>query len=217
VGSRFGYVFERFFTESDDISLLPSQLLQGAVQKPGDLKYMNLNDDDVIDDRDIRKIGNSAMPTTNYGISLGFQTKGFDMTVLLHGTQGGTRYCWGYTYWDFHNMTGNVLEHHLNCWKPGNEQNAGYPRLSLNNENNYNENSYWIKDNSFLRLKYIEIGYTLPAHISQKAGMSKARIFLNGNNLLVWDKIGVNDPELMDNGLAFPIQRSFSAGLNISF
>ena len=217
VGSRFGYVFDRFFTDSEDISVLPNQSLQGAQQKPGDLKYLDLNDDGVIDDNDVRKIGNSALPTTNFGINFGFQTKGFDLSVLFHGTHGGTRYCSGITYWDFMNRTGNVMEHHLNRWQPGDEQKAGYPRLSLTNENNYTANTYWIRDNSFIRLKYIEIGYTLPLRISQKAGMSKARIFVNGNNLLVWDKIGVNDPELMDNGLAFPIQRTVSVGLNISF
>jgi TonB-linked SusC/RagA family outer membrane protein len=217
LGSRYGYVFDRFFTEDETISLLPNQKLQGAYQKPGDLKYQDLNDDNVIDDNDIRKIGNPALPTANYGISLGIQTGGFDLSVLFHGTQGGTRYCSGITYWDFLNRTGNVLEHHLNRWQPGDEQNAGYPRLTLTNQNNYNASSYWIRDNSFFRLKNIEIGYTLPTRISQKAGMSRARIFLNGNNLWVWDQIGVNDPELTDNGLAFPIQRTISAGLNISF
>ena len=217
VGSRFGLVFDRFFTDSEDISFLPNQSLQGSQQKPGDLKYQDLNDDGVIDDNDIRRIGNSAMPTANYGISFGVQTKGFDVNVLFHGARGGTTYCSNVTYWDFVNRTGNVMEHHLKRWQPGDEQRAGYPRLSLTNENNYVYNSYWLRDNSFFRLKYIEIGYTLPVHISQKAGMSKARIFLNGNNLLVWDKIGVMDPELRDDGLAFPVQRTVSVGLNISF
>ena len=217
-GSRFGYAFDRFFTDSEDISYLPNQSLLGAQQKPGDLKYKDLNDDGVIDDNDITRIGNSALPTANYGISFGLQAKGFDLNVLFHGIQGGTRYCSGITYFDFPDRTGNVMEHHLDRWQSGDEQKAGYPRLSLTNENNYVKySSYWLKDNSFLRLKYVEIGYTLPVHISQKVGMSKARVFLNGNNLLVWDKMKVVDPELMDNGLAFPIQRTISLGLNVSF
>ena len=216
IGSRFGLVFDRFFTENDDISSLPSQLLLGQ-QKPGDLKYKDLNGDHVIDANDEMMIGKPALPTTNYGFNFGVQYSGFDLGVYFHGTQGGTKYCSGITYWDFNNRLGNVMEHHLGRWQPGSGQNATYPRLSLTNTNNYSSNSYWIKDNSFLRLKYVELGYTLPAQISQKAGMSKARIFVNGNNLYCWDKIEVMDPELRDNGLAFPIQRTFSMGFNISF
>ena len=109
------------------------------------------------------------------------------------------------------------MEHHLDRWQPGDGQSASYPRLSITNNNNYVTNDFWLRDNSFLRLKYIEIGYTIPARISQKARMSRARIFANGNNLYVWDKIKAMDPELVDNGLAFPIQRTFSVGVNISF
>jgi len=217
LGSRFGLVFDRFFTDYDDISGLPNQSLQGSQQNPGDLKYQDLNDDGLIDANDETVIGKSAMHTTNYGINLGVQFKGFDVGVFFHGARGGDRYCSGVTYWDFVNRTGNVLEHHLDRWQPGDEQNAAYPRLSLTNDNNYATSSYWVKDNSFFRLKYFEIGYTLPVHISQKAGMSKARIFVNGNNVLVWDKIGVMDPELRDDGGAFPIQRTLSVGLNVSF
>ena len=217
VNSRYGYVYDRFFTESDNIASLPNQSIIGSQQKPGDLKYQDLNSDGVIDENDRQFIGNPALPHTSYGINFGVGFKGFDANVLFHGTQGGTKYVYGVTYWDFNSRTGNVLEHHLDRWQPGDGQSAGYPRLSLDNNNNYNANTYWIRDNSFIRLKFVELGYTLPVHISQKAGMSRARIFLNGNNLFVWDKIGVNDPELLDSGLAFPIQRTINVGLNISF
>ena len=217
IDSRYGYVFDRYFTEDDDISKLPSQLVQGQQQNPGDLKYKDLNGDGEIDANDQKMIGKPVLPTTNYGFNFGVQYNGFDLGVFFHGTYGGTKYCSGTTYWDFNNRLGNVMEHHLDRWQPGSGQNAGYPRLSLTNTNNYVASSYWLKDNSFLRLKYIEMGYTLPVRISQKAGMSKARVFVNGNNLYVWDKIGVMDPELRDDGLTFPIQRTFSMGFNVSF
>jgi len=217
VDSRFGLVFDRYFTENDDITSLPNQSAQGAQQTAGDLKYADLNNDHVIDANDEKMIGNPVLPTTNYGINFGAQFKGFDVSVFFHGARGGTRYCSGVTYWDFNDRLGNVLEHHLDRWQPGSGQDAAYPRLSLNNQNNYAPSSYWVKDNSFIRLKYIEIGYTLPAQISQKVGMSKARIFVNGNNLFCWDKTGVTDPELKDDGLTFPVQRTLSVGLNISF
>jgi TonB-linked SusC/RagA family outer membrane protein len=214
--TRFGYVFDRFYTENDDMKALPDQSLLGG-QQPGDLKYKDLNGDGKIDENDREAIGNPKLPATNYGIGFGGQYKGLDFNVLFHGTGGSTLLYSGYTYWDFHNKIGNVLEHHLDRWQPGDGQSAGYPRLSLANTNNYETSSYWVKDNSFFRLKYVEIGYTLPVQISQKVGISKARIFVNGNNLYCWDKVGGVDPELADGGMAFPIQRTFSVGFNIGF
>lgn len=216
LNTRFGYVFDRFFTEEDDFSALPDQSLLGTPQ-PGDLKYKDLNNDNVIDDNDVARIGYAKMPEIDYGINFGFKYKGLDMNVLFHGSANGSIYKQGYTYWDFYGKTGNVLEHHLERWQSGDGQSAGYPRLTISNTNNYATSSYWVQDNSFLRLKYIEIGYTLPTKISGKVGMSKARIFVNGHNLYSWDDVGFQDPELQDDGLAYPIQRTFSAGLNISF
>jgi TonB-linked SusC/RagA family outer membrane protein len=216
LNTRFGYVFDRFYTEDDNIDDLPDQSLLGT-QRPGDLKYKDLNDDGVIDDNDITSIGKSKMPETNYGINFGAKYKGLDISVLLHGSGNSTTYNSGTNYWDFYNKTGNVLKHHLNRWTPGAGQSAGYPRLSLSNTNNYATSSYWVEDNSFLRLQYIELGYTLPTPIARMIGMTKARIFVNGNNLYCWDKIDFKDPEIQDNGLAYPIQRTISAGLNLSF
>ena len=217
LNSRYGYVFDRYFTEEDNITSLPDQSVLGGAQQPGDLKYKDLNNDGRIDENDMTVIGNPKAPKGNYGVGLGVEYKGIDLNVLFHGAHGGTSYYDNYTYWAFHNKTGNVLEHHLDRWRPGSGQSADYPRLSLSNSNNTVTSSYWLKENAFLRLKYIELGYTLPIHISQKAGMSKARIFVNGQNLFCWDKTGIIDPELEDGGLAFPIQRTISAGLNIVF
>lgn len=217
LSTRFGYQFDRFFTEEDDIASLPSQAVQGGTQRPGDLKYKDLNDDKVIDDNDYCSIGNPKMPRGNYGIGMGVQFKGLDATVSFHGTHGGTSYYSGYTYWAFNNRIGNVLEHHLDRWQPGSGQSADYPRLSLSNSNNTATSSYWVKDNSFVRLKYVELGYTFPLRLSKKAGMTKARIFVNGYNLFCWDKMGIIDPELNDGGLYFPIQRTISVGLNLGF
>jgi len=216
VDTRFGYVVDRFYTESDDMASLPDQSQLGA-QHPGDLKFKDLNGDGVIDNNDMQAIGNPKLPTTTYGINLGAQYKGFDFSALFHGEAGSTIALSGYTYWDFYNQTGNVMQQHLDRWQPGDGQSAGYPRLTLTNPNNYVSNSYWIRDNSFIRLQYLELGYTLPKKISQKAGMSKARLYVNGNNLYCWDKLGAFDPELSDSGTAFPIQRTFSVGLNIGF
>lgn len=215
-GTRMGYVFDRFFTENDDFSTLPDQSVLGT-QRPGDLKYKDLNGDNVIDENDITAIGDAKIPQINYGAQAGLAYAGFDLRVLFQGTGKSTTYNSGATYWEFLNRTGNVSEHHLERWTPGSGQSAGYPRLTLSNPNNFVANSYWVRENSFLRLKFLELGYSLPSQLIDKIRMKGARIFVNGHNLLVWDKVKQKDPEIQDNGLAYPILRTFSMGLNVRF
>lgn len=215
--TRMGYVFDRFFTETDDFASLPSQSSLGS-QRPGDLKYKDLNGDNVIDNNDITTIGHAKIPEVNYGANLGLKYKWLDLNVFFQGTARGTTYNSGATYNEFTNSgRGNALEHHLQRWIPGSGQSASYPRLTLNNTNNFVQNSYWLKDNSFLRLKYIELGYMLPMNLVTKIGISTARLFVNGNNVFLWDKVDQKDPEAQDNGLSYPLQRSFSVGLNVKF
>lgn len=216
-GTRMGYVFDRFYTETDNFASLPDQSSLGT-QRPGDLKYKDLNGDNVIDNNDIRAIGYAKIPEVNYGANLGLKYKWLDLNVFFQGTARGTTYNSGATYNEFTNSgRGNVLEHHLQRWTPGSGQSAAYPRLTLSNTNNFVQNSYWLRDNSFLRLKYIELGYTLPAGVLNKIGISTARLFVNGNNVFLWDKVKQKDPEAQDNGLSYPLQRSFSVGLNVKF
>lgn len=217
VGTRMGYVFDRFFTETDNFASLPNQSSLG-VQRAGDLKFKDLNGDNMIDNNDITNIGYAKIPEVNYGANVGLKYKWLDLNVFFQGTARGTTYNSGATYNEFTNSgRGNVLEHHLDRWTPGSGQSAGYPRLTLNNTNNFVQNSYWLRDNSFLRLKYVELGYTLSEGLLKKAGISTARLFVNGNNVFLWDKVGQKDPEAQDSGLNYPLQRSFSVGLNVKF
>lgn len=215
-GTRTGYIFDRFFTEQDNISTLPDQTLLGT-QRPGDLKYKDLNGDNIIDDKDITQIGDARLPQVNFGANLGMAFRGFDLNVLFQGSANSTTYNSGPTYWEFVNRTGNVSEHHLNRWVPGSGQSAGYPRLTLSNPNNFVPNSYWVQDNSFVRLKFMELGYSFPVRLISKIKMTGARIFINGNNVFVWDNVSQKDPEIQDNGLSYPLQRTFSLGLSAKF
>jgi TonB-linked SusC/RagA family outer membrane protein len=216
LNTQMGYVFDRLFTETDNLGSLPDQSSLGF-QRPGDLKYKDLNGDNVIDFRDVTVIGNAKIPQSNFGLNLGSKYKGIDLNVFFQGTRGGSTYNSGPTYNEFVSGRGSVLQHHLDRWTPGSGQSAGYPRLTLSNANNFVKSSYWVKDNSFIRLKYVEMGYTLPVKLVNKIGVSAARLFVNGNNMFLWDKVGQKDPEAQDNGLSYPIQRSFSIGLNVKF
>jgi hypothetical protein len=105
----------------------------------------------------------------------------------------------------------------LGRWVPGSGQSASYPRLTLSNTNNFVQSSYWVQDNSFVRLKFMELGYSFPVKLVSKIKMTGARIFLNGNNVFLWDDVSQKDPEIQDNGLSYPLQRTFSLGLSAKF
>ena len=217
IGSKFGYTFDRYFTELDDFSSLPDQSQLGSIQ-PGDLKYKDLNGDNVIDDNDISLIGKSRTPELFYGLSAGMSFKGFDVNILFQGVSGLDVYYTGDLNFAFVDGKGNVNERHLGRWTPGSEQSATYPRLSIGSAQNNRVNSdYWLKDGSYIRLKTVEIGYTIPESISEKLRISKLRIYTSGYNLFTWDKIDFNDPESAADGLGYPISRYITAGLNISF
>ena len=217
-GSRMGYVFDRYFTEADIASgNYPNQSSLGT-QKAGDLKYKDLNGDNVIDANDIAVIGAAKYPEVNFGANLGLKYHAFDLNMFFQGTSHGTTYNSGPTVYEFVNSgKGNVVEHHLDRWTPGSGQSAAYPRLTLTNTNNFVTSSFWLKDNSFVRLKYVEAGYTLPVNLLKKIGVSSTRVFVNGYNVLLWDKVKEKDPEANDSGLTYPLQRSFSIGLNLKF
>lgn len=215
-GSRFGYVFDRFFTEDDNLDDLPSQALLGTV-RPGDLKFKDLNGDGIIDENDRTFIGKSKFPEIFYAMNVGLAHKGFDFNVLFQGGKNSSTYNSGYTFSAFHNKIGNVTSQHLSRWTPGSGQSASYPRLSLTDTNNTQTNSFWVTDNSFLRLKLAEIGYTFPTVLSKKINASKIRIFLLGSNLLTWDNVKFKDPEGEDAALRYPNVRTISCGLNVIF
>lgn len=217
LGTRMGYVFDRFFTEADVAGTYPNQSSLGT-QKPGDLKYKDLNGDGVIDNNDVTNIGVGNTPEVNYGANLGLRYKAFDMNVYFEGTSHSTTYNSGTAYNEFTNTgKGNVFQNNLTRWTPGSGQSAGYPRLTLSNPNNFVASSFWVQDNSFTRLKYVELGYTLPGNLLKRIGLSSTRVFVNGYNVFLWDKVKYKDPEATESGLTYPLQRSFSVGLNVKF
>lgn len=217
IGSKFGYVFDRYFTEEDDFSSLPDQSQLGSVQ-PGDLKYRDLSGDGIIDEEDMTLVGKSGTPEFFYGFSGGFSFGGFDVSVLFQGISGIERYYKDALTFEFLGGKGNVNSRHLQAWTPGSGQSAGYPRLSIGSAQNNRVNSdYWLKDASYLRLKSLEVGYTVPAVASGKIGLSGVRVYVAGYNLMTWDDIEFTDPESAANGIGYPVARYLSAGLNISF
>ena len=200
-----------FFNDQNEIANSPSQVF--AVTQPGDIKYKNQNDDNVIDQNDLVPVGYTPLPEYTLGLHGGAKYKGFDIDFLFHGVFNRSVYFSG-SYFEAFQNDGQISTLALGRWTEDTKSSATYPRLSSeNNMNNYQQSSFWQKNGNFLKLRSLEIGYTLPDDISRKIKMSQARVFLNGTNLFSIDHMdGFTDPETLTG---FPSMRTISLGVNI--
>ncbi|SHF50524.1 TonB-linked outer membrane protein, SusC/RagA family [Bacteroides luti] len=222
ISQYFGLIADGFITQADlNNPDLPVSTF-GTV-KVGDLKYKDMNGDGFIDDRDETRIGYSDIPENTYALSLGLNYKGWGFNVMFQGVDHVSRYYDAEAMYAFVNG-GKVKEHHLGRWNPEqseayNLQHATYPLLHYDNYGDHNQrtNSFFLKNGSFVRLKNIELSYTLPQNWSKFAGMSDCRLYVNANNLITWDHLdGLTDPE--SNGSnRYPIMKTVNFGVNIKF
>lgn len=196
----------------------------GAVY-PGDCKYLDLNGDNVIDQYDTGAIGKSKVPELSYGITIGGEYKGFDFNLLFQGTGGANMPLSQFAVWEFYSSTGDngkVMKHHLGRYNPEDEStwaNASYPRLHYGlNANNHQASTRWMFNRSYLRLKNVEIGYTLPKKWTEKVRLASCRIFASGTNIFTWDHMMDWDPESSsETGSAYPQIRNWNIGLSVQF
>ena len=211
VGQPFVLEAIGFFKDEDDILKSPTQTFTDV--RPGDIKYKDQNKDGKIDSNDYYPIGYTSMPQITLGLHGGITFKGFDMDIFFQGAANRTVYCGGKYYHAFQNDA-KVSSIALGRWTPETAETATYPRLSSeNNLNNYQASSFWQKNGNFLKLRSLEIGYTLPFQLSRKINLEKVRIFANGTNLFSLDHMdGFTDPETMSG---YPALRIISFGLSI--
>ena len=211
VGQPFVLEAIGFFKDEDDILKSPTQTFTDV--RPGDIKYKDQNKDGKIDSNDYYPIGYTSMPQITLGLHGGITFKGFDMDIFFQGAANRTVYCGGKYYHAFQNDA-KVSSIALGRWTPETAETATYPRLSSeNNLNNYQASSFWQKNGNFLKLRSLEIGYTLPFQLSRKINLEKVRIFANGTNLFSLDHMdGSTDPETMSG---YPALRTISFGLSI--
>lgn len=222
INQYFGLLCDGFITQADiDKGNLPVSTFGDP--KVGDLKYRDMNNDGLIDERDETYIGNSDIPENIYAISLGASWKNWGFSVMFQGVDKVSRYYDAEAMYGFVNG-GKVKEHHLDRWDPSQSEshnlaNAKYPLLHYDSYGNHNQrpNSFFLQNGAFVRLKNIELSYTLPVNWSAKAGMSNCRLFFNANNLITWDHLdGLTDPE--SNGSnRYPIMKTVNFGVNIKF
>jgi len=223
IGQYFGLVSEGFITEQDiaNPDLLPISTY-GDV-KVGDLKYKDVNGDGYIDDRDEMAIGYSDIPENTFSFMSGFHYKGLGFNMTFQGVNNVSRYYDAEAQFAFIDG-GKVKEHHLDRWDPSqseayNLENARYPLLHYDIFGDHNQrlNSFFLQNGAFIRLKNIELSYTLPAVWTKQVGINDFRIFVNANNLFTWDHLnGIADPE--SNGSnTYPIMKAINLGVNVKF
>lgn len=223
INQYFGLICDGYVTQADlDSGNLPVSRFSSDV-KVGDLKYRDMNQDGFIDDRDETFIGYSDIPENMYALNLSANYKNWGFSVMFQGVDHVSRYYDAEAMFAFING-GKVKEHHLERWNPVESEaynlaHAKYPLLHYNDygDHNQRQNSYFLKNGAFLRLKNIELSYTLPERWSHKVGMSDCRLYINANNLVTWDHLdGLTDPE--SNGSnRFPIMKTVNFGVNIKF
>ena len=213
IGQPYAYEAIGFFRDEEDIANSPRQLWTQV--QPGDVKYKDQNGDGVINELDQYPIGNTGIPNLTAGLNIGFNYKGFDFDVFFQGASVRTIGLTGNYFHAFQN-DGQAPVMALNRWTEETAETANYPRLSSrNNENNYRYSTLWQYDGSFIKLRSIELGYSLPASVIQAVNLSQARVFLNGTNLLSFDHMeGYRDAEY---GPGYPPLKSYSIGLRVQF
>lgn len=232
IGNIWGLVTEGFFIDQADIDSHADQWDVTAYPgdrpiQPGDLKYKDLNGDKKInsgswtidDPGDYKVIGNTAN-RYNYGADFSADWNGFDLRILLQGVGKKDWYPESnYFFGIYRAPWANVLENNLDHWTPENT-NAYFPRLKSyiaegGKDIAINQTRY-LQNASYLRIKNITIGYTLPKELTTKARLERVRFYLTGDNIFEFTKLSKNyDPEIL--GTSHPMQRIFSFGLNLSF
>jgi TonB-linked SusC/RagA family outer membrane protein len=223
-GQIFGYVSEGFFQTQQEIEeyMNPSDgsqgySMDGYIPKPGDLKYKDLNGDYNIDDLDMKGISTSA-PRIEYGFYLNVGWKGLALGMQWTGLANAEATIQEMPF----NLNssasyGQALKEHQDSWREDN-RNASYPRVSAAG-NSYNErtSTFWLKDVSFLRLKNIELSYSLPKSWVSAAHLSGVKFFVNAYNALTITPLKGRDPELLYYSTLVPNFEAYNAGLNIQF
>ena len=186
-----------------------------AGARPGDIIFKDVNGDGVIDARDRVRTDKTGDPAYTLGLRLGAQVKQFDLTVFFQGAFDAVQY--------FITESGEIgnftQDFAANRWTPTNP-NAPGPR-AFNRQEEYwvsNPNTYFLRDASYIRLKSVEAGYHLPAHLAAGLGVRDVRVYASGYNLLLLDRFQVVDPETRDsNGQYYPQQRVFNLGASVTF
>ncbi|UYQ92120.1 TonB-dependent receptor [Chitinophaga horti] len=228
----FGYKAIGLFTDQGDIDKSPDQL---RPVKPGDIKYADLNNDNIINTNDQTYLGKSRFPLWSYGYGINLGWRRFDLSALFSGVadvgimangndinmNDGTAAGVGIVpFTGIGQYPAAMLSNVKSRWTEDNpSQNVDYPRLTQTNttDNNYVNSTWWLKDGSFMRLKQASIGYMIVTPQMKKKGITSLHLYAAGTNLLTFSKFKLWDPELGNVGARYPYSKTVTVGLRAQF
>ncbi|NOU60379.1 SusC/RagA family TonB-linked outer membrane protein [Marinifilum caeruleilacunae] len=226
IGAFYLYQTDGIFQSMDEVNAhvnADGDLLQ-ANAKPGDIRFRDMNGDGIIDPED-KVYSGSGIPDFTYSLSFDAKYKGFDFSMMFYGVQGNELYNGNRYYLENMSAGQNFLSSSLNAWTETN-RNTNVPRAVLGDPNsNTRESTRYLEDGSFLRLKNIELGYTLPKEVISRIGLTKCRVYVNAQNIWTMTDYSGIDPEVgrgdvlslgIDRSF-YPINKSFFAGIQLSF
>lgn len=217
INSLFGYEAQGFFASDEEAAAHAKQF--GTV-KAGDIKYKDQNGDGLISESD-KIIMGTTIPRFTFASNIGASYKGFDLAVLLQGVGKANGYVNGPGVLPFNvggALGGTIREENKDRWSPENP-NAKYPRLAFGESNNEQASTFWLRDASYLRVKNVQIGYTLPASIVKKMSINRLRVFANGSNVASFDRFlnGYDVEAPVGAGNIYPQVKLYSFGLDVTF
>jgi TonB-linked SusC/RagA family outer membrane protein len=214
----YGLVAERLFVDENEVSNSPTQTF--GEYMAGDIKYRDMNGDGKITDDDRVPIGFPTVPEIVYGFGFSAGYKGFDFSAFFQGSARSSFWLDASNTSPFQNDVPLLKDYADNHWSEDNRNlYALWPRLSSNyNSNNFYHYSTWfMRNGAFLRVKTVELGYTVPAFYSKKLMMTSARIYVSGTNLFLFSRFKMWDIEMGGDGLGYPIQKVINIGAQIKF
>ncbi|MFC3197929.1 SusC/RagA family TonB-linked outer membrane protein [Parapedobacter deserti] len=219
IDQPFGYISLGLFKDEDEIASSPRQTFMEDV-RPGDIKYMDVNGDGVIDVFDRVAIGYPRTPQLVYGANFSVAYKGVELSAFFTGAARASLFIDGASMYPFQMGLGtyNIMRaYYDNRWTPETPD-AKYPRVStMDNPNNNRTSTHFLQDASYIRLKSAEVAYNFEVKALAKYGLERCRLFVNGVNLFTWDKIKIIDPESNYGTGGYPLQRSVNFGGQFTF
>lgn len=216
LGSIFGYRTDGYFTSEEEVK--NSAAFNKAITGVGDIKYIDKDGDGKISaPNDLEYLGTTT-PRYTFGLNLTAAWKGFDLGVLLQGVGKRNFYLSSEVMNPYYATWNNFsYKMHNDYWTPENP-NAAFPRYYAGANHNYQISDHWLQNAAYVRLKNLQLGYTISPKLTKSWGIQRLRVYFSGDNLCEYSKLNDNfDPELSDiNGYVYPIMRNFSFGINVT-
>ena len=221
IRNDFGLIALGLFKDWEDVNNSPVQSF-GSYQ-PGDIKYKDINGDNIIDSNDFTCLGDGATPRLNYALNIGLAYKNIDLSLVFQGVGLRKSYLNNNAMWAFYgnSKVSDIALGRYVTYADGtnNWETANYPRLTtVENNNNWRCSTFWMRDASYIRLKNLEIGYTIPKRLLSKANIYGLRLYLNAYNVFTISDIKSFDPEDTAAAISeYPMTRVFNFGVSLKF